>query len=115
MEHRAADIRAGLNHPVIYATPWMEPIPVFLAYLTKRAARSRLTDADGWRRNDACTAPPRNARRIACGDSLVVSPPHVRQGDGAAADAPQRAPSGTGHRLRGDVPSFGLTLNALRG
>ncbi|MBI2530609.1 MAG: hypothetical protein HYW03_00080, partial [Deltaproteobacteria bacterium] len=34
MEHRAAEIRAGLKHPVIDGDGhWMEPIPIFLEYL----------------------------------------------------------------------------------
>jgi predicted TIM-barrel fold metal-dependent hydrolase len=34
MEHSAADIRAGLKHPVIDGDGhWMEPIPIFLEYL----------------------------------------------------------------------------------
>ncbi len=34
MEHRAAEIHAGLKHPVIDGDGhWMEPIPIFLEYL----------------------------------------------------------------------------------
>jgi hypothetical protein len=37
MEHRAAEIHAGLKHPVIDGDGhWMEPIPIFLEYLTRR-------------------------------------------------------------------------------
>ncbi len=36
MEHRAAEIHAGLKHPVIDGDGhWMEPIPVFLEYLSE--------------------------------------------------------------------------------
>ena len=34
MEYRAAEIRAGLKHPVIDGDGhWMEPLPIFLEYL----------------------------------------------------------------------------------
>ena len=34
MENRAAEIHAGLKHPVIDGDGhWMEPIPIFLEYL----------------------------------------------------------------------------------
>jgi len=69
MGHRATEIRAGLKHPVIDGDGhWMEPIPIFLEYLSERAApvpstRSERCGAQGTRG----TAPPRrNASTIAC-------------------------------------------------
>src|SRR5258705_12715968 len=36
MEHRAAEIHDGLKHPVIDGDGhWMEPIPIFLEYLSE--------------------------------------------------------------------------------
>ena len=55
MEHRAADIRAGLKHPVIDGDGhWMEPIPVFLEYLSEVAGPGAVDRIRAlWRRNDA--------------------------------------------------------------
>ena len=46
MEHRAAEIHAGLKHPVIDGDGhWMEPIPIFLEYL-ERSGRPRICRPD---------------------------------------------------------------------
>ena len=69
MEHRAAEIRAGLKHPVIDGDGhWMEPIPVFLEYLREvggpevgRSDASAVARKDAWYR-----ATRRSASTIAC-------------------------------------------------
>src|ERR1044072_5792481 len=55
MKQRAEQIRAGLAHPVIDGDGhWMEPIPVFLEYLSEvggPACVDRMRSS--WRRGDA--------------------------------------------------------------
>ena len=58
MEQRAAQIRAGLKHPVIDGDGhWMEPIPVFLEYLAE-VGGSKAVDQmrANWRRNATTTS-----------------------------------------------------------
>src|SRR5688500_18490887 len=55
MENRAAAIRAGLSHPVIDGDGhWMEPIPVFLEYLSEAGGPKSVDQIRAlWRRGDA--------------------------------------------------------------
>jgi predicted TIM-barrel fold metal-dependent hydrolase len=55
MEQRAAEIRAGLKHPVIDGDGhWMEPIPVFLEYLAEVGGSKSVDQMRAnWRRNQA--------------------------------------------------------------
>ena len=55
MEHRAAQIHAGLKHPVIDGDGhWMEPIPVFLEYLRETGGPGSVDKMRAlWRRNPA--------------------------------------------------------------
>jgi len=54
-EHKAADIRAGLKHPVIDGDGhWMEPIPIFLEYLAEAGGPKSVDRMRAlWRRNEA--------------------------------------------------------------
>ena len=53
MENRAAEIHDGLKHPVIDGDGhWMEPIPVFLEYLSEVAGANAVDQIRAlWRRN----------------------------------------------------------------
>ena len=55
MEHRAAEIHAGLKHPVIDGDGhWMEPIPVFLEYLREVGGAGSVDQMRAlWRARDA--------------------------------------------------------------
>src|SRR5919205_236273 len=54
MEHRTAEIRAQLQHPVIDGDGhWLEPIPVFLEYLREAGGPGAVDMIRAlWRRND---------------------------------------------------------------
>src|SRR2546430_12325782 len=69
MEHRAAEIRAGLKHPVIDGDGhWMEPIPIFLEYLREVGGAESVDQMRAlWRRNQAwyrATWPERQHNRL---------------------------------------------------
>ena len=70
MENRAAEIHAGLKHPVIDGDGhWMEPIPVFLEYLREVGGPESVDQMRALWRAQATrgTGPPgRNASTIAC-------------------------------------------------
>jgi predicted TIM-barrel fold metal-dependent hydrolase len=55
MEHRAAEIHDGLKHPVIDGDGhWMEPIPIFLDYLSEVSGPGSVDQMRAlWRRNQA--------------------------------------------------------------
>src|SRR3954447_19846549 len=118
MEHRAADIRARLKHPVIDGDGhWMEPIPVFLEYLGEVGGpgavdrmRAMWRRADSWyRASPAERQQQRLRRRIWWG---VTS--NTR--DKATALLPallnERLPE-LGIDFAVMYPSFGLTINAI--
>jgi predicted TIM-barrel fold metal-dependent hydrolase len=118
MEHRAADIRARLKHPVIDGDGhWMEPIPVFLEYLGQVGGpgavdrmRAMWRRADSWyRASPAERQQQRLRRRIWWG---VTS--NTR--DKATALLPallnERLPE-LGIDFAVMYPSFGLTINAI--
>ncbi|HKA39291.1 MAG TPA: amidohydrolase, partial [Burkholderiales bacterium] len=69
MKHRAAEIRAGLKHPVIDGDGhWMEPIPIFLEYLREAGGPRSVDQIRGfWRARDAwyrATWPERHHKRL---------------------------------------------------
>ena len=69
MKNRAAEIHAELKHPVIDGDGhWMEPIPVFLEYLSEVAGAKSVDQMRAlWRRNQAwyrSTWPERQHHRL---------------------------------------------------
>src|SRR5437867_5675874 len=69
MENRAAEIHAKLKHPVIDGDGhWMEPIPVFLEYLSEVGGAGSVDQMKAlWRRNQAwyrATWPERQHNRL---------------------------------------------------
>ncbi len=118
MAHRAADIRADLKHPVIDGDGhWMEPIPVFLEYLSEiggPAAVDRMRAM--WRRNDAwyrATPAEREHHRLRRTIWWGVTSNTL---DKATALLPallnERLPE-LGIDFAVIYPSFGLTINAI--
>jgi hypothetical protein len=118
MEHRAADIRAGLKHPVIDGDGhWMEPIPVFLEYLSEVGGPAMVDRIRAsWRRNDAwyrATPAERQQNRMR---RFIWWGVTANTYDKATALLPallnERLPElGIDFALM--YPSFGLTLNAI--
>ena len=69
MGSRAAEIRAGLKHPVIDGDGhWMEPIPIFLEYLSEAGGPKAVDEIRArWHRNSAwyrATAEERQHKRL---------------------------------------------------
>ena len=98
MEHRAAEIHAGLKHPVIDGDGhWMEPIPVFLEYLREVGGAASVDQMRAlWRRNQRVV--PRHlagtpAQAPAAHHLVGRHEQYARQGDGAAAGLAERAPA----------------------
>ena len=118
MEHRAADIRAGLKHPVIDGDGhWMEPIPVFLEYLGEvggPAAVDRIRAS--WRRNDVWyRATPEERQRNRLRRFIwwgVTSNTYDKATALLPALLNDRLPE-LGIDFAVMYPSFGLTLNAI--
>jgi predicted TIM-barrel fold metal-dependent hydrolase len=118
MEHQAADIRAGLKHPVIDGDGhWMEPIPVFLEHL-REAGGSKSVDQirASWRRNDAwyrATPEERQHNRMRRSIWWGVTSNTL---DKATALLPallnERLPE-LGIDFAIMYPSFGLTINGM--
>jgi predicted TIM-barrel fold metal-dependent hydrolase len=118
MEHRAAEIRAGLGHPVIDGDGhWMEPIPVFLEYL-REAGGPKSVDRirEFWRARDAwyrATWPERHHKRLRRTIWWGVTSNTL---DKATALLPallnERLPE-LGIDFALIYPSFGLTINTM--
>jgi predicted TIM-barrel fold metal-dependent hydrolase len=118
MEHRAAEIRAGLGHPVIDGDGhWMEPIPVFLEYL-REAGGPKSVDRirEFWRARDAwyrATWPERHHKRLRRTIWWGVTSDTL---DKATALLPallnERLPE-LGIDFALIYPSFGLTINTM--
>lgn len=118
MAHRAAEVRAGLSHPIIDGDGhWMEPIPVFLEYLAEIGGaqavdqmRAMWRRASAWYRADAAERQNRRLRRTIWWG--VTS--HTR--DKATALLPallhERLPE-LGIDFAVMYPSFGLALNVI--
>ncbi len=118
MAHRAAQIHAELNHPVIDGDGhWMEPIPVFLEYLGEVGGPGCVDRMRAmWRRGDAwyrATAQERQHNRLR---RFIWWGVTSNTFDKATALLPallnERLPE-LGIDFAVIYPSFGLTLNAI--
>jgi predicted TIM-barrel fold metal-dependent hydrolase len=118
MENRAQQIRAGLKHPVIDGDGhWMEPIPVFLEYLSEVSGPASVDKIRRlWRRNDAwyrASAEERQHQRMRRAIWWGVTSNTL---DKATALLPallnERLPE-LGIDFAVIYPSFGLTINAI--
>ncbi|MGH8640428.1 MAG: amidohydrolase family protein [Burkholderiales bacterium] len=118
MEHRAADIRAGLKHPVIDGDGhWMEPIPVFLEHLREVGGPKSVDQMrEFWRARDAwyrATWPERHHKRLRRTIWWGVTSNTL---DKATALLPallnERLPE-LGIDFALIYPSFGLTINTI--
>jgi predicted TIM-barrel fold metal-dependent hydrolase len=118
MQSRAAQIRAGLAHPVIDGDGhWMEPIPVFLEHLNEVAGAAAVDRIRAqWQRNNAwyrATWEERQHQRLRRGIWWGVTANTL---DKATALLPalldERLPElGIDFALM--YPSFGLTINTI--
>ena len=120
MGNRAAEIRAGLKHPVIDGDGhWMEPIPVFLEYLSEAGGPKAVDQIRAlWHRNGSwyrATAEERQHRRLRRTIWWGVTS-HTY--DKATALLPallnERLPE-LGIDFAVMYPSFGLSINAMTG
>lgn len=118
MEHCAAEIRAGLKHPVIDGDGhWMEPIPIFLEYLREVGGPGSVDQMRAlWRRNEAwyrATWPERQHHRLRRSIWWGVTSNTL---DKATALLPallnERLPE-LGIDFAVIYPSFGLTINGI--
>ena len=118
MGHRAAEIRAGLKHPVIDGDGhWMEPIPIFLEYLSETGGPGCVDRMRAmWRQNQAwyrATGPERQHQRLRRTIWWGVTSNTL---DKATALLPallnERLPE-LGIDFAVMYPSFGLTINAI--
>jgi predicted TIM-barrel fold metal-dependent hydrolase len=120
MANRAAQIRAGLKHPVIDGDGhWMEPIPVFLEYLAEAGGAKAVDEIRVlWKRNDAwyrSSAEQRQHHRMRRAIWWGVT---SNTRDKASALLPallnERLPE-LGIDFAVMYPSFGLTINGMMG
>jgi predicted TIM-barrel fold metal-dependent hydrolase len=118
MEHRAAEIRAGLKHPVIDGDGhWMEPIPIFLEYLSEVGGPGSVDQMRAlWRGREAwyrSTWPERQHKRLRRAIWWGVTSNTL---DKATALLPallnERLPE-LGIDFALIYPSFGLTINTI--
>src|SRR5687767_4877563 len=118
MERRAAEIHEGLKHPVIDGDGhWMEPIPVFLEYLSEVGGPGSVDQMRAlWRRNQAwyrATWPERQHNRLRRTIWWGVTTNTL---DKATALLPalldERLPE-LGIDFALIYPSFGLTINGI--
>ena len=118
MAHRAAAIRAGLKHPVIDGDGhWMEPIPVFLEYLSEVGGPKAVDQMRGiWRSREKwyqASVPERQRSRMRRTIWWGVTSNTL---DKATALLPallnERLPE-LGIDFAVMYPSFGLSLNAI--
>ena len=118
MTHRAAEIRAGLKHPVIDGDGhWMEPIPIFLEYLREAGGPKSVDQIrEFWRGRDAwyrATWPERHHKRLRRTIWWGVTSNTL---DKATALLPallnERLPE-LGIDFALIYPSFGLTINTI--
>ena len=120
MENRAAEIHDGLKHPVIDGDGhWMEPIPVFLEYLSEAGGPKSVDEIRAlWRRNGAwyrATAEQRQHQRLRRAIWWGVTSNTL---DKATALLPallnERLPE-LGIDFAVMYPSFGLSINIMTG
>ncbi len=118
MEHRAAEIRAGLKHPVIDGDGhWMEPIPIFLEHLREVGGPKSVDQIrEFWRARDAwyrATWPERHHKRLR---RIIWWGVTSNTLDKATALLPallnERLPE-LGIDFALIYPSFGLTINTI--
>ena len=118
MAHRAEQIHAGLKHPVIDGDGhWMEPIPVFLEYLSEAGGPGCVDKMRAlWRQNDAwyrSTAEVRQHHRLRRAIWWGMTSNTL---DKATALLPallnERLPE-LGIDFAVMYPSFGLTINGI--
>jgi predicted TIM-barrel fold metal-dependent hydrolase len=118
MGNRAAEIHARLKHPVIDGDGhWMEPIPIFLEYLSEVGGPKSVDQMRAlWRRNEAwyrASAEERQHRRLRRAIWWGVT---AQTRDKATALLPallnERLPE-LGIDFAVMYPSFGLTINAM--
>jgi len=118
MGHKAADIRASLQHPVIDGDGhWMEPIPVFLEYLDEAGGAKAVDQMrTSWRKNDVwyrSTPEERQHHRMRRSIWWGVT---ANTRDKATALLPallnERLPE-LGIDFAIMYPSFGLTINGI--
>jgi predicted TIM-barrel fold metal-dependent hydrolase len=118
MDHQAAQIRAGLKHPVIDGDGhWMEPIPVFLEYLSEVGGPSSVDRIRaGWRRNDAWYRSTPEQRQHHRMRRFIWWGVTANTRDKATALLPallnERLPE-LGIDFAIMYPSFGLTINGI--
>jgi hypothetical protein len=118
MEHRAQQIRAGLKHPVIDGDGhWMEPIPIFLEYLSEVGGPKAVDQIRAlWRGRDAwyrSTWEERHHNRLRRAIWWGRDHQHARQGVRAAAALLNERLPELGIDFALIYPSFGLTINAI--
>src|SRR5262245_66662499 len=120
MENRAAEIHAGLKHPVIDGDGhWMEPIPIFLEYLSEVGGPGSVDEMRAiWRRNQAwyrATPAERQHNRLRRTIWWGVTSNTL---DKATSLLPallnERLPE-LGIDFALIYPSFGLTINTMQG
>jgi predicted TIM-barrel fold metal-dependent hydrolase len=118
MKHRAAEIRAGLKHPVIDGDGhWMEPIPIFLEHLREAGGPKSVDQIrEFWRARDAwyrATWTERHHKRLRRTIWWGVTSNTL---DKATALLPallnERLPE-LGIDFALIYPSFGLTINTI--
>jgi len=118
MEHRAAEIHDGLKHPVIDGDGhWMEPIPIFLEYLSEVGGAKSVDQIRAlWRGRDVwyrATPEERQHRRLRRAIWWGVT---SNTYDKASALLPallnERLPE-LGIDFALIYPSFGLTINGI--
>src|SRR5688572_8474966 len=118
MERRAADIRAGLGHPVIDGDGhWMEPIPVFLEHLSEVGGPTSVDQMRAlWRRTDAWYRASPEERRHKRLRRLIWWGVTSNTLDKATSLLPallnERLPE-LGIDFAIMYPSFGLTINGI--
>ena len=119
MKQRAAEIRAGLKHPVIDGDGhWMEPIPIFLEYLREVGGAAAVDQIRAlWQRNGAwyrASPAERHHQRLR---RMIWWGVTANTLDKASALLPslldERLPE-LGIDLAIIYPSFGLTINGIR-
>src|SRR4030095_8219030 len=104
MKNRAAEIHAGLKHPVIDGDGhWLEPVPVFLEYLREVGGAQSVDRMRAlWQRNHAwyrSTWSQRQHDRTRRSNWWGVTSKTL-DGNCAAAGFVERTTAGVGHRLR---------------
>lgn len=118
MDHRAADIRAGLKHPVIDGDGhWIEPVPVFLEYLSEAGGPGAVDAIRAlWRRNQSwyrATWEERQHRRLRRTIWWGVTSDTLDKATGLLpALLDERLPE-LGIDFALIYPSFGLSVNGI--